>query len=85
MLAAPELLGVEEITVDGVTLRLLVKTGPGAQYRVQRALREAIKLGLDEEGVAVLPPPPREASSDGRAGRARSCWGSARAHPRVGE
>jgi small-conductance mechanosensitive channel len=70
VLAAPELLGVEEIAVDGVTLRLLVRTGPGAQFRVQRALREAIKVGLDRAGVAVLPPPPREASraasEDGR-------------------
>jgi small conductance mechanosensitive channel len=70
VLAAPELLGVEEIGVDGVTMRLLVRTGPGAQFRVQRALRQAIKVGLDRAGVAVLPPPPREASpaasDDGR-------------------
>jgi len=61
VLAAPELLGVESVSPDGVTLRLLVKTNPGMQYRLQRALREAIKVGLDTAGVAVLPPPPRPA------------------------
>lgn len=68
VLAAPELLGVESVSTDGVTLRLLVKTNPGMQFRLQRALREAIKLGLDEAGVAVLPPPGRTAPSpDGDA------------------
>ncbi len=59
VLAAPELLGVEDVGPDGVTLRLLVRTNPGAQFRLQRALREAVKVGLDQAGVAVLPPPPR--------------------------
>ena len=62
VLAAPELLGVESVTTDGVTLRLLVKTAPGTQYRLQRALREAIKNGLDDAGVDVLPPPARAAA-----------------------
>lgn len=61
VLAAPELLGVESMGPDGVTLRLLVKTSPGVQFRLQRALREAIKLALDESGVHVLPPPGRTA------------------------
>jgi moderate conductance mechanosensitive channel len=60
VLSSPDLLGVEEVTADGVTLRLLVKTAPGMQFRLQRALREAIKAGLDVAGVAVLPPPARE-------------------------
>jgi small conductance mechanosensitive channel len=65
VLSAPELLGVEDVKPEGVTLRLLVKTSPGAQFRLQRALREAVKLGLDEAGVEVLPhpaPPPPEDS-----------------------
>jgi len=61
VLAAPELLGVEHVAPEGVTLRLLVKTSPGAQFRLQRALREAVKLGLDEAGVEVIPPAPRAA------------------------
>ncbi len=59
VLAAPELLGVETVSVDGITLRLLVKTAPGAQFRLQRALREALKDGLDAAGIDVLPVPPR--------------------------
>jgi moderate conductance mechanosensitive channel len=59
VLATPELLGIESMSPDGVVLRLLVKTSPGTQFRVQRALREAIKAGLDQAEVAVLPPPAR--------------------------
>jgi small-conductance mechanosensitive channel len=55
LLEAPELLGVESITAEGVTLRLRIKTRPGSQFALQRALREAIKDALDAAGV----PPPR--------------------------
>ncbi len=55
VLEAPELLGVESITAEGVTERLRIKTRPGAQFGIQRALREALKQALDEAGV----PPPR--------------------------
>ena len=68
VLAAPEVLGVESLDPDGVRLRLLLKTNPGKQFRLQRALREAIKVGLDQAGVEVLPPPPRspaEPAEDG--------------------
>jgi len=61
VLAAPEVLGVESVSTDAVVLRLLVKTAPGAQFRLQRALREAIKDALDLAGVDVLPPPARVA------------------------
>jgi small conductance mechanosensitive channel len=63
VLEPPELLGVESITATGVTLRLRIKTRPGAQYRIQRGLREAIKQALDDDGIALaqaapVPPPP---------------------------
>jgi moderate conductance mechanosensitive channel len=61
VLAAPELLGLEAAGLDGVTLRLLVKTNPGAQYRLQRALREQVKLAIDDAGIEVRPPPDRTA------------------------
>jgi small-conductance mechanosensitive channel len=54
LLEAPELLGVESITAEGVTLRLRIKTRPGSQFALQRALREAIKDALD---AAEVPPP----------------------------
>ena len=60
VLEAPEILGLESVNADGVTLRLLVKTGPGAQFRLQRALREAVKLAIDHAGVPApgAEPPP---------------------------
>ena len=68
VLAAPELLGVESVSPDGVTLRLLVRTSPGAQFRLQRALREAIKGALDDAGVDILPPPTRVAPTAAEGG-----------------
>jgi moderate conductance mechanosensitive channel len=59
VLASPEVLGVEAAGLAGITLRLLVKTNPGTQYRLQRALRERIKLALDAAGIDVRPPPAR--------------------------
>jgi small-conductance mechanosensitive channel len=56
VLEAPELLGVESITAEGVTLRLRIKTRPGAQFTLQRALREAIKEALDAAGVPPARP-----------------------------
>jgi moderate conductance mechanosensitive channel len=53
VLEPPEVLGVENLTPEGVTLRLRVKTKPGAQLRLQRALRVAIKEALDREGIAL--------------------------------
>jgi moderate conductance mechanosensitive channel len=53
VLEAPELLGVESAGGAGLTVRLMVKTATGAAPRLQRALREAIKEGLDRAGVHV--------------------------------
>ncbi len=53
VLEAPYIIGLESVGADGMTLRLLVKTGPGAQFRLQRALREAVKLAIDRAGVLV--------------------------------
>jgi small conductance mechanosensitive channel len=59
VLEAPHLLGVESVSAEGVAIRLVVKTSPGAQFRLQRALRESIKGALDRAGIEVLPTPPR--------------------------
>ncbi len=60
VLEAPELLGVEAASAEGVMLRLTVKTSPGTQFRLQRALRQAVKVAFDEAGIA-MPPPTRVA------------------------
>jgi small conductance mechanosensitive channel len=64
VLEAPHLLGVESVSAEGVAVRLVVKTSPGAQFRLQRALREAIKVALDRAGIDVLPTPPRVAPDE---------------------
>ena len=53
VLADPEYLGVEQITADGVILRLTVKTRPGQQWRVGRELRRRIKERFDAEDVEL--------------------------------
>lgn len=49
----PSVLGVEGLDADQVTLRLLAKTKPGAQWDVGRALREEIKAAFDEAGIEI--------------------------------
>ncbi len=51
VLEAPKLLGVEAIGANAVTLRLTTKVKPGAQFRLQRALREHVKLAFDTAGI----------------------------------
>jgi small conductance mechanosensitive channel len=55
ILAAPEVWGVESITLDAVTLRLVVKTAPSEQWRVARELRARIKPALDAAGIVSSP------------------------------
>lgn len=57
VLAAPEVWGVESITLDAVTVRLVVKTAPSEQWRVARELRSRIKLALDSAGIVSSTPP----------------------------
>jgi moderate conductance mechanosensitive channel len=47
----PKVLGVEQIEVDKVVLRLTVKVRPAEQWRVARALRQRIADGLDRNGL----------------------------------
>lgn len=51
VLEPPEMLGVDQITGDTITLRLTAKVRPGRQWAVQRALRAEIKRNYDEEGI----------------------------------
>jgi small-conductance mechanosensitive channel len=49
----PELLGIEQITEDGVVLRLTVKTRPLQQWRVGRELRRRLKDRFDTLGIRL--------------------------------
>jgi small conductance mechanosensitive channel len=51
VLEPPEVLGVERVGPEGVTLRLTVKVKPGEQFAVQRALNAAIADAFEDAGV----------------------------------
>ena len=53
ILEPPTVLGVEVLGADGVTLRMTVTTAPGAQWAVQRALREALKSAFDDAAIDI--------------------------------
>lgn len=53
VLEAPEVWGVESLGPEGVTLRLVVKTRPGSQWKVMRALRIAIQEAFQVEGIRM--------------------------------
>ncbi len=53
VLDEPVVLGVEALGADGVTMRMVVKTMPGAQWALQRELREAFKATFDEAGIEI--------------------------------
>lgn len=52
-LARPEVWGVERVGVDGVAIRLVIKTVPGEQWAISRDLRRRIKVALDEAGIEM--------------------------------
>jgi moderate conductance mechanosensitive channel len=54
LLGQVQVLGVQSVTAEGVTLRVTVTTRPGRQAAVRRALFEAIAMAFTEDGV---PPP----------------------------
>jgi small-conductance mechanosensitive channel len=58
VLEPPEVLGVESINSDGVTLRITTKVQAGRQWTVQRALLAGIKEAFADAGI----PPPTPAS-----------------------
>ena len=50
---APDVLGVEQFGENGVTIRVLLRTTPGAQWEVGREFRRRIKNRLDREGIEM--------------------------------
>ena len=53
VLESPEVLGVERLGSDGITLRLTVMVRPGDQWGLQRALREHIKRVFDAAEIEI--------------------------------
>jgi small-conductance mechanosensitive channel len=56
VLEEPEVWGVEALTGDVVTMRVTLKTSPGEQSRVARAMRERIKARFDLDGIEMPSP-----------------------------
>jgi small conductance mechanosensitive channel len=54
LLGEVSVLGVQSVTAEGVTLRITVRTRPGQQAAVRRALFEAVATAFTEAGI---PPP----------------------------
>jgi small-conductance mechanosensitive channel len=57
ILDQPEVWGVESLTVDGVLMRVVVKTQPLQQWTVARELRRRIKYTFDEDGIEMKSSP----------------------------
>lgn len=53
LLDAPEVVGVEALGADGVTVRMTVRTVPGEQWRVTRELRRRVKVAFDAAGIEI--------------------------------
>lgn len=79
----PQVLGIENVTAEGMTLRLTVKVHPGRQFAVQRAMNAAITDGFDNVGiprphpptvpaVALVPPLKNTTSNDSAKGTGAS-------------
>ncbi|WP_395307489.1 mechanosensitive ion channel family protein [Mycobacterium sp. AMU20-3851] len=51
VIGEPEMLGVQELSPDRVTLRMTIKTRPNAQWSVQRRLRREILKAYDEHDI----------------------------------
>ncbi|MDL9946114.1 mechanosensitive ion channel family protein [Gordonia sp. ABSL11-1] len=56
VLGVPEMLGIQEVGPDQVTLRMTVKTKPNAQWATQRLLRRAVLAAYDEHGISLPHP-----------------------------
>jgi small conductance mechanosensitive channel len=76
MMGTPEVLGVEQLTVDGAVLRTTVKASADAQASVTRELRNRLTTALAVAGVArtmsagrvYLRPPTEGGPGDGTNG-----------------
>jgi len=67
ILEDPEVWGVERLDPNGVAMRLVIKTLPGEQWDLMRALRLRIKERLDEAGIAAPTAAPLAADPTGKS------------------
>ena len=60
----PSVWGVQELGIDGVVVRVALKTAPLEQWAVAREMRQRIKARFDHEGIEIPLP-----AADGLAPR----------------
>ncbi|MBV8303386.1 MAG: mechanosensitive ion channel family protein [Acidimicrobiia bacterium] len=66
----PQVLGVDSMAADGLTIRLTVRTEPQRQDAFARAMRARILSRLKAEGIPIAnPPAPASAEAGGAAGQ----------------
>jgi small-conductance mechanosensitive channel len=53
ILEEPTVWGVQALAANSVVMRVVVKTMPGMQFKVARALRELIKTTMDESNIEM--------------------------------
>lgn len=53
MLQAPELKGIEEVSHQGIRIRIWLKTLPGEQWDVARELRLRVKVAFESQEIAI--------------------------------
>ncbi len=49
----PEVLGVQDFGPSAVVLRMMIRTEPGEQWAVSRAVRARVKARFDEQGIEI--------------------------------
>jgi small conductance mechanosensitive channel len=52
----PEVLGIDELSSNGVTIRVWIKTQPLQQWKVGREFRKRLKIALDESAIEIAVP-----------------------------
>jgi len=53
IIGEPEVWGIEMLGASGIAIRLVVKTQPSEQWRINRELRERIKAAFDAVGIEI--------------------------------
>lgn len=54
MLEKPEVWGAQNVSSEGVTMRIVVRTAPLRQWEVEREMRSRIKGALDAAGIVLV-------------------------------
>ena len=53
LLEPADILGIDELSHDGILIRLIIKTRPMQQWLVGREYRLRVKQALDEAGISL--------------------------------